>query len=343
MSVRAGSKEMALVWRRTAGWGRRLDPVLQPHDSRLFRAVHAAEVCARLLHAMPYDLAAAMRAVRCELVYRALERIERIGSTGGSHRESLVVIVAANITFGHRCSLSALPFGLLLRRGDRNLRTPHASRDQLADAAGFDVIRHQHRERRPRKADRQECRSREIVERFHVTPPLGRAKALVVSADDRIRLSHQLDQADLTPGNDGVSFRHRVEPRAFVLARGEGHECAYRPHAVRVAAADAESCQPDRPAVLQDARGRAVLLRGQRAVAQLHMSEQLENILDEPHRFFLHTVALERMIEKMYEVLRAKVGHQLVDAPLGPAEVLVNRLVDFEDVDMDPLPGFGEI
>src|SRR5678816_1752137 len=141
MAARAGSGKLSIGW-RLAERRRRSDPVFEPHDARPFRAVHAAEEGARLLHAMPDHLAAAVRALRGELVDGALEGVEGVGTARAGHCEGLVVIVAANIARRHGSSFSvmlrhaqscsvmlshgeALPFGLLAWRGHRPVSYTH--------------------------------------------------------------------------------------------------------------------------------------------------------------------------------------------------------------------------
>jgi opacity protein-like surface antigen len=71
--------------------------------SLLFGAMRTAVNDVTLLDSMPDDPDAAMRACRSEFLDRAFETIEGVGFISQIHLESLVIVVAALVAFGHGC------------------------------------------------------------------------------------------------------------------------------------------------------------------------------------------------------------------------------------------------
>src|SRR6185503_20950379 len=88
-------------------WGfplRGLNSVFQTLHARHLGAAGAAVKRAFALHAVPDDLATAMRALGRKRVNGALERIEYVGLALHCDGERLVVIVAADLALRHRVS-----------------------------------------------------------------------------------------------------------------------------------------------------------------------------------------------------------------------------------------------
>jgi hypothetical protein len=82
------------------------DVVYDTADARLFRAVGAAEKSLFRLDAVPDNLAAAMRADRRQLVYRALETIENVTVSRRDNFKRQIIIVAANLASCHSSQVS---------------------------------------------------------------------------------------------------------------------------------------------------------------------------------------------------------------------------------------------
>jgi hypothetical protein len=90
------------VFVRVARVSRSLGPVGYPFGAGLARAVGAAEEASVRLHAVAYDLDAAVLAGRGEGVDGALEAVEGVRvASGHTDLEGLVVLVAANLASGH--------------------------------------------------------------------------------------------------------------------------------------------------------------------------------------------------------------------------------------------------
>src|SRR5918996_2484602 len=83
-----------------------LDAIHHLGHAELAGAVGAAEHLPVLLDAMADDLAAAVLALRRELVNRALERIEGVRAIADQHLEDFVVVVSAGLTPFHVALLS---------------------------------------------------------------------------------------------------------------------------------------------------------------------------------------------------------------------------------------------
>jgi hypothetical protein len=73
------------------------------------RAVCATKHLAVAFHAMPYDLAAAVRAGWRDRVNRAFEAIENMRLPADPNFEALVVIVPAYFALGHATMLAKCP------------------------------------------------------------------------------------------------------------------------------------------------------------------------------------------------------------------------------------------
>src|SRR4051812_22768000 len=73
-------------------------------DTGMPRAIGAAEHARIRFDTVADDLAAAMLALRSQLVNRAFEAVEHVGLARHPHFEALVVIVAAHVTLRHGCS-----------------------------------------------------------------------------------------------------------------------------------------------------------------------------------------------------------------------------------------------
>jgi len=83
--------------------------VITLKSDAVFESFHSGHRCAGraavegsgALNAVPDDLAATVRAHRCERMNGALERVERVCCAGHRHRERLVVAVAAYFALRH--------------------------------------------------------------------------------------------------------------------------------------------------------------------------------------------------------------------------------------------------
>ena len=72
------------------------------------------------------------------------------------------------------------------------------------------------------------------------------------------------------------------------------------------------------------------------------MIEQPENLLHVGARPLLEPVRPERMVEDEQQSAPAQVPHQVMDVAAQTLHLAVRRLVEAEDVDMEPLAGPGK-
>jgi hypothetical protein len=73
----------------------------RPINTGLARTIRAAEIIVRSFYPVPDHLAPAMSANGREFVYRAFETIESVLTAGCYYLKRKVVVVPANIAFGH--------------------------------------------------------------------------------------------------------------------------------------------------------------------------------------------------------------------------------------------------
>jgi hypothetical protein len=77
--------------------------VINAFHTFLFGAVSRAEKVFLCLHAMPYNLAPAIRANGREPVNRAFKRIENVAFSCRDNLKSQIIIITANFTLRHFC------------------------------------------------------------------------------------------------------------------------------------------------------------------------------------------------------------------------------------------------
>ena len=92
--------------RRLRAWDESSHPVAQLGDAFSFRTVVAAVHPSVALRSMADDPDTAMRAHRRERVNRAFETVENMSLAPHHNLEAFVVVVAAELAFGHECLLS---------------------------------------------------------------------------------------------------------------------------------------------------------------------------------------------------------------------------------------------
>jgi hypothetical protein len=111
---------------------------------------------------------------------------------------------------------------------------------------------------------------------------------------------------------------------------------------VRVASADRRRAQTERQSMAPHRLGRLDVARRHRAVGDLDMIEQREDLLHVAARPFLEPVRPERMVQDVEKTPPAQPSDEIAHVAAQPLDLPMVGLVDPEHVDVQALAGVGQ-